>query len=220
MRARGRASYGAGVPDVTAAKLTVELVPRTCWLSNVRTFVSRLEWDQMRRLVYARARYQCEVCGGRGDAHPVECHEVWAYDETSRVQRLVRLVALCPACHQVKHIGHAQILDRGDEAFDHLMWVNGWTPEHAVAYLERVWARWERCSRLRWSLDMTALREYGIPPRDNHGGSYLYAPGGMAPRMRGPEFQGIEPGPPVDGMQRLKRREEIARRLAEREPTT
>ena len=56
--------------EPTAPRLTVELVPRTCWLSNVRTLLSRLEWDTLRRLVYVRAGYQCEVCGGRGDRHP------------------------------------------------------------------------------------------------------------------------------------------------------
>lgn len=38
---------------------------------------------------------------------PVECHEVWDYDDDRKIQRLERRVALCPACHEVKHAGLA-----------------------------------------------------------------------------------------------------------------
>lgn len=63
------------------ARLTVELVPRTSWYSNVRSNVLPGVWDRLRRPVFGRARSRCEICGGRGPAHPVECHEVWEYDD-------------------------------------------------------------------------------------------------------------------------------------------
>jgi hypothetical protein len=97
-------------------RLTIELVPRTCWFSNVRDQVPRGDWDRIRREVYERAGKRCEVCSGRGSRHPVECHEVWEYDETAHVQRLVRMIALCPACHEVKHIGLAGLKGRGEQA--------------------------------------------------------------------------------------------------------
>ena len=41
-------------------RLTVELVPQTCWFSNVRDHVSREDWDQMRSQVYESNRWlQC-----------------------------------------------------------------------------------------------------------------------------------------------------------------
>lgn len=61
----------------TAPRLTIELVPKTCWFSNVRDRVSRQDWDRIRSQVYEQADRRCEVCGGRGSRHPVECHEVW-----------------------------------------------------------------------------------------------------------------------------------------------
>lgn len=86
---------------VLRPRLTVELIPSTSWFTNVRSHLPTGEWDLVRRAVYRRARYRCEVCGGRGGGpdgpnHPVECHEVWAYDDEHHVQRLERLVALCP----------------------------------------------------------------------------------------------------------------------------
>jgi hypothetical protein len=84
------------------AGLTVELVSKTSWYNNVRALVDERGCDRIRRQVYRQADHRCEICGGRGPEHPVECHEVWRYDDRTRVQLLVRMIALCPACHQVK----------------------------------------------------------------------------------------------------------------------
>jgi hypothetical protein len=144
--------------------LTIELVPQTCWFSNVRDQVSRQDWDRIRKLVYERAGQRCEVCGGRGSRHPVECHEMWEYDEATGVQRLVRMLALCPACHEVKHIGLAGVKGRGEQASAHLAAVNGWTRQIADRYINQAFAAWEKRSARAWSLDVSALAAYGIDP--------------------------------------------------------
>jgi len=43
-------------------------------------------WDRLRRQVAAEAGERCEIFGGRGRRWPVECHEVWDYDEEHNVQ--------------------------------------------------------------------------------------------------------------------------------------
>ena len=146
----------------SGARLTVELVPGSCWYTNVRSEVSRDAWDRLRRPVYRRARWRCEVCGGRGRDHPVECHEVWQYDDLARVQRLVGLIALCPACHGVKHLGRSYLMGHDEEAIAHLRAVNGWTADHADTYVELVFAIWELRSRVSWHLDLRWLAERGI----------------------------------------------------------
>jgi hypothetical protein len=117
------------------ALLTVELVPSTCWESNVRALVSTAEWDRIRKQTGRSAGSRCEICGGVGPKHPVECHEVWHYDDTAQVQGLVRMIALCPACHEVKHFGRAQLAGRVQDALDHLMRVNGWQMAEARAHV-------------------------------------------------------------------------------------
>jgi hypothetical protein len=146
------------------SRLTIELVPQTCWFSNVRDQVSPQDWDRIRRQVYENADRRCEVCGGRGPRHPVECHEVWEYDEAAGVQRLVRMVALCPACHEVKHIGLAGIRGRADLASEHLARVNGWSSEVADRYIQEAFATWRSRSARSWSLDVASLAAYGIDP--------------------------------------------------------
>jgi hypothetical protein len=149
----------------SAPRLTVELVPKTCWFSNVHDRVSREDWDRMRAQVYEHAGRRCEVCGGRGSKHPVECHEVWEYDETTCVQRLVRMIALCPACHEVKHMGLAGIKGRGEIAAAHLAEVNGWTAQVTAVYIDQAFDVWKARSARTWSLDVSALTAYGVDPR-------------------------------------------------------
>lgn len=100
------------------------------------------------------------MCGGRGKQHAVECHEEWTYDDEAHVQTLVRMVALCPACHSVKHIGRAQQIGLGDEAKQRLAEVNGWTVSEASAYIRQAFATWRERSRHDWTLSLDALRNY------------------------------------------------------------
>jgi 5-methylcytosine-specific restriction endonuclease McrA len=148
-------------------RLTVELVPSTCWYTNVRSNVSRAVWDRLRRRVAADAGHRCEICGGRGRRWPVECHEVWAYDDATKVQRLERLVALCPTCHEAKHPGLASKRGRLDAVTGHLAAVNGWTPDDAALYLEVAFEQWAARSRHQWTLDISVLADhYGVDGAD------------------------------------------------------
>ena len=144
-------------------RLTVELVPSTCWYTNVRSNVSKAVWDGLRRRVASEAGHRCEICGGRGRRWPVECHERWHYDDAARVQRLERLVALCPDCHEVKHAGLASKRGRLEAVIRQLVKVNGWTADDAALYLEAVFETWAQRSRHQWTLDISVLtRNYGI----------------------------------------------------------
>jgi hypothetical protein len=40
---------------------------------------------------------------------------------TTRAQRLERMIALCPSCHRVKHMGKARIDGKYDAALRHLV---------------------------------------------------------------------------------------------------
>jgi hypothetical protein len=145
---------------VPPARLTIELVPKTSWYHNVRALTDELGWDRIRRQVYRQADYRCEICGGKGPEHPVECHEVWRYDDRTRVQLLVRMIALCPACHQVKHLGFANVKGRGAQARAHLARVNGWTLAQADAYIAEAFQVWAQRSQGPWTLDLEGLRPY------------------------------------------------------------
>ena len=142
--------------------LRVELVPATSWGANLRSALPRSDWDRLRKKAYRLAGYKCEICGGKGPKHPVECHEVWEYDDERHVQRLERLIALCPACHEVKHFGRAETMGQSERAFVHLMRVNGWTNGTAQGHLYQAFDKWRSRSFHQWKLDLSWLGGQGI----------------------------------------------------------
>ncbi len=156
---------GSGVDAATdeersvRTRLTVELVPRTCWFKNVRSEVSRDVWDRLRKETLEGAGHRCQVCGAVGR---LECHEVWEYDDERHVQRLAELVTLCYRCHEVKHIGLAGVRGREERAMEHLARVNGWSREDVEAYVEAVFETWHWRSRHEWTLDLGWLERHGI----------------------------------------------------------
>eukprot|EP01132_Coremiostelium_polycephalum_P018336 gene18336-21870_t len=120
--------------------LTIELVPRSCWYSNVRSNVSEATWSRLKSICFKAANYRCEICSNRGPHHPVECHEIWHYDDHRLIQRLDRLIALCPRCHQVKHIGLAIERSETHKAIEWLCHVNSISPGQALQLVKRAFA--------------------------------------------------------------------------------
>src|SRR5437868_5184102 len=114
-------------------------------------------WDRLRRRVAADAGNRCEICGGQGPRWPVECHEVWHYDDGTKVQRLERLVALCPACHEAKHAGLASKRGRLPNVIRHLATVNAWSEDDAALYLEVAFETWAARSCHQWALEISVL---------------------------------------------------------------
>lgn len=145
-----------------APRLSIELVPETCWVSNVRSNISDEDWNRIRKVVAKNAGHRCEICGGVGPKHPVECHEIWHYDDKRRLQTLNGLIALCPACHEVKHIGLATVKNRGKIAEAHLAQVNSWTQSQTKAYIKEQFEIWGERSRHDWQLNMDWLKKHDI----------------------------------------------------------
>lgn len=149
-------------------KLTIELVPSSCFYKNVRSEVSTSQWAKIRNKVYADAGNVCEICGGKGPKHPVEAHEIFEYNDETKIQKLVKIMALCPACHRVKHFGLWQMKGMENTLNKHLMKVNGWALEEAKKYVAECFLKWHNRSQCEWSLDLEYLKsEYGIENKDD-----------------------------------------------------
>jgi hypothetical protein len=144
--------------------LFVDLVPSTCWFTNVRSCVDEGQWDALRSMVYRRAGNRCEACGApRGtDRQRLEAHERWEYDENTYTQTLRRLIGLCWSCHRATHLGFAEVTGTSAEATAHLRAVNGWSAGEAEAHIDRAFALWERRSAHEWRLDLSILTSAGI----------------------------------------------------------
>lgn len=140
-------------------KLTIELVPKTAWNTNLRSHLSKSNWDKVRRKCYAEAGHRCEICNGVGRKHPVECHERW--DFSGGKIKLIGLIALCPSCHECKHPGLAGIRGRGEEVIKHLMKINKISRQGAEAMLKEAFDTFRELSKREdWEVDFSYLDEY------------------------------------------------------------
>lgn len=154
--------------------LFVDLIPRSCWFTNVRYCVSPGDWDRLRTMVYRRAGWRCEACGARPDRsrkHWLEAHERWEYTPDgpaalrqgiSPVQRLRRLVALCTPCHEVTHYGRAEAMGNGARALAHYRYVTGLGAVDAQMHIEVAYEVWAMRSHVDWELNLTMLTNAGI----------------------------------------------------------
>lgn len=107
-------------------KLTIELIPTTCFGKNLRKAIPLSRWNKHRKEIFEAQNNKCCICGAGGKLH---CHEEWSYDDLNLVQNLVGFNAICAKCHQVKHIGMSQKLEELgyvdlEEVVFHFMTVN------------------------------------------------------------------------------------------------
>ena len=146
-------------------KLTIELVPIPCWWSNVRSNLTSTQWDKLRAGVFKLADNRCEICGGIGTKHPVECHEIWEYDDKMNIQTLKKFISICPLCHQTKHIELTHKLfgrESRDRAYKRFQDINELTNLEAKLFYDYFVQQWRQRSSEQWKLDITLLDNYNI----------------------------------------------------------
>ena len=140
-------------------KLNFELVPDSCWYSNLRSILSPAQWDVVRREAYSRAGGMCMICGA--PVKRLEAHEQWSYDEEKHIQKLENVVAVCKSCHEVIHIGRTQLMGEEERACAHFMKVNGCSyAEYRKALGEANAAHRRRNQVPEWKLDLSYLKKF------------------------------------------------------------
>jgi Domain of unknown function (DUF5710) len=145
--------------------LFVDMVPSSCWFTNVRTCVSPQDWERLRRMITRRAGQRCEICGASEDRSVqrwLEAHERWAYDDAAGVQTLRRLICLCSDCHLSTHLGYANVTGRADQALTHLRAVTGSTDTQIGQHVRDANQLWTDRSRRVWRLDLSMLTSAGV----------------------------------------------------------
>lgn len=140
-------------------RLTIELTPASAPHVDVRRQAGRAVWAHIARTALRRAHGACGVCGAGERADELTCHPVYHYDLDAQVGRLDEIIALCPACLQVKHVGRAFIHGHYREARAHLARVNGWTTERAERYVRESFRTWEQRSEHAWTFDVSMLEQ-------------------------------------------------------------
>ena len=140
-------------------KLEFEMVPDSCWYSNLRSILSKKQWDYIKADAKKRANGKCMICGKKTDR--LEAHERWSYNEKTQTQKLEDIVAVCSDCHSVIHIGRTQLKGNEEMAEEHYMKVNNCS---YAEYRKNLGKANELHRRLNlvpeWKLDLTYLKRY------------------------------------------------------------
>ena len=140
-------------------KLNFELVPDGCWYSNLRSILPASDWEIIKKVVKRDAKGKCSICGEKPKI--LHAHEVWSYDEEKAVQRLEKVIAVCPDCHSVIHIGYTQLKGDVVRAEEHFMKVNGCSYAEYRQALGKANEEHKRRNKVsEWSLDLSFLKDF------------------------------------------------------------
>ena len=140
-------------------KLNFELVPDSCWYSNLRSMLPKKTWDFLRLDAKNRANGKCMICGRKTDR--LEGHESWSYDEDKGIQKLEDIISICHDCHSVIHIGYTQLNGDIERAEKHYMRVNECSyAEYRKALGEANEIHKRRNKIPEWTLDLSYLKKY------------------------------------------------------------
>ena len=143
--------------------LQIELIPKSCWGSNVRTKVKKKDWDIIRRAVYAKEKMHCHICEEL--CKPLDAHEVWEFNEETHVQKLIDIIGVCKACHGVIHFGRAQKFGYAEEATIQFFKVNDYCDNIIDLKIEMMRAKslYLELSEIKdWKLDLSLIEDQGF----------------------------------------------------------
>lgn len=149
--------------DLTTPHVRPMLVPESMWGVNLRSLLSKEDWNKLRHQCYRASSHRCQVCGVRGD--PPHCNEQWEFrynpphDPEAYIgtQYLARLACLCKPCHMVKHLGFAKISNQLEKTIEHMAQINEWSPEEARYAADKAFDDWDIRNKYQWKLDLSLL---------------------------------------------------------------
>jgi hypothetical protein len=143
-------------------RLTIDLLPKGAWGNNFSKTLPKKDWDTLRHNCYERANHRCSVCGKEEE---LDAHEVWDFDIIEQIQTLKNIIALCSACHGVKHMRHSERIGYGENAKQHFLRQNNCDPlAFARHYTDAQLLFEQRNEVLRWKMqaDLESFGGYGI----------------------------------------------------------
>ena len=136
--------------DLSHLRLEIEPITYGSRCASLANLLPRTDWDKLRRSVYKRAGYRCQICVCEGRMY---CHEKWLYNEQTGYQWLVGLEALCKDCHDTKHLFFTNCSYRRTNLFQHFLTVNRLTREQGLEYLRAVSWQQKRLNQRDWIIN-------------------------------------------------------------------
>lgn len=137
-------------PKPRVPVLRIQPVPKNNWGDNLAHLLPREIWDRLRKDIYQRADWKCEICGQT--FLPLNCHENWGYDDRNHIQKLLSLQCLCTTCHDAIHwfrtvgqVTKGQTEEDGRygpgymrKIQSHILQLNGWSLKRFEYYIKKL----------------------------------------------------------------------------------
>lgn len=149
---------------LSSYKVVGGMIPRTTQRINLANILRKVDWNTIRKIVYARENHRCKICG-KGKVS-LNAHEVWEYDYKGEFQRLKDIVALCRNCHMYHHLGYMIInlsFRERKNIRSHWRRVNGMLENDYYDFEEIMWDLWELRNHFWWKV----VTHEGIPITKN-----------------------------------------------------
>ena len=132
-------------------KLEPHLVPKPLWKHSASEKLGRTSWQAIRQDRLREAGDRCEICR-EPSVRPLNCHEIWSYDDSNAVATLVGFEMHCAKCDLVTHMGRAIAHGYGDQALQQMTGVNGIN----LAEAKQIWLSakgiWKTRNAREWSV--------------------------------------------------------------------
>lgn len=140
-------------------ELYIDLIPKSCWFTNVRYCISKNDWNILRKIIYERVNYKCECCNidCKQNNISIEAHERWYYDYNTKTQKLMRLIALCRNCHLATHYGYAKISGKEKIAINQLLKVRNCSIIDLNKHINYSFSVWKDRNEYEWNLDLDLI---------------------------------------------------------------
>lgn len=139
-------------------KLLIQPTPKNNWGDSLAQLLPKEIWDVLRKEVYAKANYICEICLKYD--RTLNCHEHWGYDDEKKIQYLIYPMCICTECHNSIHWFRTENAIRKreyppsyiDVLKSHFISVNGIDIKKFGRYL--TWTSYLRDYRIRYEYEI------------------------------------------------------------------
>ena len=139
-------------------KLKIDLIPESSWCKNLRNHIGQTKWNKIGIESCERVKGLCEICGAT-ETRRLDCHEIFEYDEETKIQKLTGFMSLCRKCHQVIHFENTRL--RATEGnfelepfIEHFMKVNNCDRKTFDEHRTKALDIWRKRNKVEWSVDL------------------------------------------------------------------
>ncbi|MGU2444648.1 hypothetical protein ACTXHA_29965 [Burkholderia cenocepacia] len=149
-----------------AYAIRFHFIPKEQNNKNVRSYIHYTynhwqKWQDIRLHYFNKHKHICQSCKNTFTDKELHLHELWAFNEHDKIQKLIALIPLCAECHSIAHINrHKKEPEKLIALIEKYASYN--IIDEDQAYKDMDFAESERRRRqgIKYNLDMSLLNDF------------------------------------------------------------